>query len=167
MSTPCRHLLALGLALAMNATAHAAGAIQNVDIQCSSALTIDNQAGLSLSCVGDLRLNGLASDAALLDDAAIRLVATGALALDGLLLRAPSLSLSADTISLSPTVRLDSGGGPIDLNTWSPDVPLSISGAGGVVLAGQVSTVPEPATGALGLLALGLGLALAGSRRAR
>lgn len=134
-----RAALAMAAALASFITlstvatpARAAFQLNNVGLQCSESLVVQEGDAYVLSCTGDLSLQGLGGQGSFQADTSITLNATGSLSLMDVLLRAPNIALNGDTVSLNAgTTLTPMPGGVTDPRLTDPG---AASGSGGVVL---------------------------------
>lgn len=97
----------ISLMAALPLTAQANTAISLASTTCSGALSISSLAGASLSCAGNLSLNG----GWIHSDASILIRADGDLLLENLYLTAPEISFSSlsGTLHMGSSVNLDTG----------------------------------------------------------
>lgn len=164
-----RLLLGWGAVLACAAPAHAAFQLNNVGLQCSESLVIQEGDAYVLSCAGDLSVQGLGGQGSFQADTSIRLSATGTLSLSDVVLRAPVIALygevgvqmlGSQTGLVGTNVTVNSPGavnlggfidasGDVRLGTVPPDNSGGIGGGD----AGSVISVPG--TGGLDLNAGG------------
>lgn len=158
-------LATLSALLGATAPAHAAFQLNNVGLQCSESLVIQEGDAYVLSCAGDLSVQGLGGTGSFQADTSIRLSATGTLSLSDVVLRAPIIALygevgvqmlGSQTGLVGTDVTVDSPGmvnlggfidvsGNVSLGTVPPD--RSSGGAGG----GAGSVISVPGTGGLDL----------------
>ena len=127
-----RAALAMAAALASFITlstvatpARAAFQLNNVGLQCSDSLVVQEGDAYVLSCTGDLSLQGLGGQGSFLADTSITLNATGSLTLTDLQLQAPSIFLNGGV-----GVTLDTS---VTLNGADVQVVASTGGSGGTL----------------------------------
>lgn len=131
--------LALG---ALASSAQAAFQLNHIGLQCSDALVVQEGDAYTLSCSGDLLLQGQdGQQGNLLADTSITLNATGNLSLLDVLLQAPRIVLNGSKVSVSTgTVLSLLSGGVTDPRLTDPRLkdPGTAAGAGGVLLLNGV-----------------------------
>jgi len=123
-----RAALAMAAALASFITlstvatpAQAAFQLNNVGLQCSESLVVQEGDAYVLSCTGDLSLQGLGGQGSFQADTSITLNATGSLSLIDVLLQAPSIFLNGGAnVTVGTSVTLN-----------GEDVKILAAGAGG------------------------------------
>lgn len=163
-----RHTLGVLLLAALTSvSAQAASQIDQVQLNCSSALNIDGSSALSLRCDGDFSLIGVNGQGSIQADESLSFWASGALSFQGVLLSAPAISLSSDTsiaidsdtringstVSLESSPLTPRGGGTVGIGSGSSfSGDNVVSWPVGIVPVG--SSVPEPSTVILSLTAL-------------
>lgn len=126
----------------------------DVSLACSSGdMTISLADGYAASCSGDFGFSG----GRLSSDAWIRLSAGGGLRLDGVILEAPRIELSAGTIAINDGVTLDTGGRVVVLSRGDRS---SFINGGSIVLNGGVESGISVGSGIIA--SSGGGLALSG-----
>lgn len=126
-----RHLCVTLFAAAslLSGAAMAAGTLQtgHVGFSCSDALSLSDEGGFVLGCLGDLKVQGRDEQALLSHGTSITLRATHSLTLDDLRILAPSIVLEAPQIVVGVGVHLGapagSGSGQVVLNARTPHPP--------------------------------------------
>ena len=136
-----RYAVLFSLMAALPVAAHANAVINIASTSCSGALSISSLTGASLSCAGNLTLNG----GWINSDDSIFIRADGDLLLENLNLNAPEISFStiqggiqiANTVNINAVQNVGSGGGQVVINQgpvhpiidWKPfDVTLNPGG---------------------------------------
>lgn len=130
-------LAALAFTLGTGSTpAQAAFQLNHIGLQCSDSLVVQEGDAYTLSCSGDLSLQGLDGQGSFQADTSITLNATGHLSLLDVLLQAPRIVLNAGTVSVNPGSALTL----VPVGTSDPRLtpPGTDPGAGGVLLVNGV-----------------------------
>ncbi|MBY0578313.1 MAG: hypothetical protein K2P57_04615 [Burkholderiales bacterium] len=124
-----------GVLFLLPPVADAASTISVANMSCSGAQTSSLVNFLSLNCTGDLSLIG----GTLASDSKIVLTASGSLTLDNLLVSAPQIDLTANTMTLGSGASFNAGN---SMNIYAPgnsSTPAITSAAGGSISIGGVT----------------------------